>query len=90
MFKNNLKIIAQDKNKIDQLKYATSWEEKDILYTLINNFIPSKISDVIPNKDNSLEISWLDKAYFNELKENTVYNQIERKFNEYEIYLVWH
>lgn len=89
MFSNHLKIISKTPESINKLKANTSWKQKDILYQLVNDFIPKKITDIIPVNNFTFKINWKNEQDFFDLLQNNIYIEIVNLFKEYEIHLVW-
>lgn len=89
MFKNLLKIEIKDTEKVVMLQADTSWQEKDIFYVLLNRYIPSKVTEILPLENRTWLIKWKNQDRFLELIADADYNIILNKIAEYGITVIW-
>lgn len=89
MFKNILKVTIQDNSILEKLHFDHSWEDKDILFKLLNDYVPNHVTDIIPLDNNQFEITWKEKNLFIQLLNDKRYVLIKQKFNDYGVNFIW-
>lgn len=89
MFNNILSVSIENLVGLECLRLNTNWQEKDIFNKLLCDFIPSKITEILPLENKTYAFKWNDEKYFNELLENTEYKNIVSKLSEYDIFIFW-
>ncbi len=84
MYKNYLKITtAADSMKILP---DTSWQEKDILYKLLCDCVPTLVREIVPYNDMYL-VTWRSEDDFRAVLSDKQYNTISSKLKEYSIFI---
>lgn len=82
MFKNYLIITTSSQSM--RILPDTSWQQKDVLYKLLCDYIPIMIKEIVPMNDKYL-ITWKDESSYNALLSDRNYIDITKILGEYSI-----
>ena len=76
-------------SRVQEAVTVTSWQDKDVLYRLLNEFIPSKVFEILPLQDSIYEIKWYEKEHAESLLVNDLYLQVTKFLMSYGVTVSW-